>query len=110
MTIKAETHSKTTTGTDPDESLFQAILRLKTVDECRRFFRDVTTPAELKALSERWQVARLLDEGQLSYRQIHRATGVSTTTITRVARFLSQEPNQGYRLVLERMKRRRHGR
>ena len=53
---------------------------------------------------QRWHVARLLDAGELSYREIHDETGVSTTTITRVARFLEQEPNQGYRLVLDRLK------
>ena len=89
---------------DPCDDLFRAVLTLETVDDCRRFFKDITTPAELKALSERWHVARLLDEGELSYREIHDETGVSTTTITRVARFLGQEPNQGYRLVLDRLR------
>lgn len=91
----------------PNEDLFRAVLTLRTVDDCRRFFKDLATPAELKALSERWHVARLLAEGKLSYRQIHDETGVSTTTITRVARFLAQEPNQGYRLVLDRRKKSR---
>ncbi len=91
---------------EPDlyDDLFRAVLALETVDSCRRFFKDITTPAELKALSERWHVARLLDAGKLSYREIHDETGVSTTTITRVARFLGQEPNQGYRLVLDRLR------
>ena len=92
---------------DPYHDLFRAVLALETVDGCRRFFKDITTPAELKALSERWHVARLLDEGELSYREIHDETRVSTTTITRVARFLGQEPNQGYRLVLDRLKKSR---
>ncbi|GMR24673.1 MAG: YerC/YecD family TrpR-related protein [Acidobacteriota bacterium] len=89
---------------DPHADLFRAVLTLETLDDCRRFFKDITTPAELKALSERWHVARLLDEGELSYREIHDETGVSTTTITRVARFLGQEPNRGYRLILDRVK------
>ena len=89
---------------DPYDDLFRAVLALETLDDCRRFFKDITTPAELKALSERWHVARLLDEGELSYREIHDETGVSTTTITRVARFFGQEPNHGYRLVLDRLK------
>ena len=92
---------------NPCDDLFRAVLTLETVDDCRRFFKDITTPAELKALSERWHVARLLDDGELSYREIHDETGVSTTTITRVARFLGQEPNQGYRLVLDRLKKSR---
>lgn len=64
---------------------------------------DLCTPAEVKALAERWQVARLLDGTDLSYRDIHDMTGVSTTTIVRVARFLKQEPHLGYRRALDRM-------
>lgn len=100
----------TQTGAQAETELFRALLSLKTPDECARFLKDITTPAELRALSERWHVARLLDEGNLSYREIHDATGVSTTTITRVARFLSHELNRGYRLVLDRLKKVRHGR
>lgn len=61
-----------------------------------RLLRDLLTPAEMRSLAERWHVARLLTTG-LSYREIHEATGVSTTTVVRVARFLNQEPHQGYR-------------
>ena len=102
--------SKTTQPAQLETELFRAVLALETVEECRRFFRDITTPAELHALAERWHVAGLLDRGELSYREIHDATGVSTTTITRVARFLGQEANQGYRLVLDRLKTKRRGR
>ena len=49
-------------------------------------------------------VARLLDKGKLTYREINERTGVSTATIVRVARFLREEGNQGYRLILDRMK------
>lgn len=63
----------------------------------RRLLLDLCTPAEVRTLAERWHVARLLDRTNLSYREIYEATGVSTTTIVRVARFLRQEPNQGYR-------------
>lgn len=104
---------KPTLATDSEEAeaaLCEAFLALENVDECQRFLRDVTTPAELNALAERWHVARLLDEGELSYREIHDETGVSTTTITRVARFLAHEPNRGYRLVLDRLKQDRRGR
>ena len=48
-----------------------------------------------------WHVARLLDGASLSYRDIHDATGVSTTTIVRVARFLRQERNRGYRRAID---------
>lgn len=97
-------------STAPELELFRAVLALDTVDECARFLKDITTPAELRALAERWHVAGLLDEGELSYREIHDATGVSTTTITRVARFLGHEANQGYRLVLDRLKKKRRAR
>jgi TrpR-related protein YerC/YecD len=68
-----------------------------------RLLTDPCTPAELRSLAERWHVARLLDAGKLSYREIHEATGVSTTTIVRVARFLKQESNRGYALAIERI-------
>ena len=61
---------------------------------------DLCTPAELRALSERLRVAEMLHEGELSYRDINAQTGVSTTTIGRVARFLRDEPHGGYRLLL----------
>ena len=82
--------------------LCEALLTLTTADEARRFLRDLATPGELQALAERWRVARLLNEGEKSYREISAETGVSTTTVTRVARFLTQEDHQGYRLVLDR--------
>lgn len=75
---------------------------VNSVDEMERFLVDLCTPAELRALSERWHVAKLLDSTELSYRDIHAKTGVSTTTIGRVARFLNNEPHQGYRAVLDR--------
>jgi TrpR-related protein YerC/YecD len=86
------------------EPLCDALLQLRSADEVRRFLRDLTTPGELAALAERWRVARLLDEGGKSYREIAAETGSSTTTVTRVARFLTQEDHQGYRLVLDRLK------
>jgi len=65
---------------------------------------DLCTPAELRSLAERWQVARLLDTTEKSYREIHDDTGVSTTTIVRVARFLKHEPHLGYRRTLDAVK------
>ena len=87
-----------------EKCLYQAILKLKTTEECVSFFHDLCTPAELTAMSERFRVAKLLDEHKLSYREIHQQTGVSLATIGRVARFLTQEAYQGYRLVLDRLK------
>lgn len=86
------------------EALCEAVLQLRDPAEAERFLRDLTTPGELQALAERWRVARLLDEGGKSYREISAQTGSSTTTVTRVARFLGQENHQGYRLILDRLK------
>ncbi len=86
------------------DAVAKAILTLKDAGEVRAFLDDLCTPAELRAFAERFKVARLLDEGQLSYREISERTGASTTTVTRVARFLREMPHQGYRLVLDRMK------
>ncbi len=86
------------------EQLAAALAALGSAEEARALLADLCTPAEVHSLAERWQVARLLDAGQMTYREIHEATGVSTTTIVRVARFLRQEDNRGYRLLLDRLK------
>jgi len=80
--------------------LEDALARLNDSQALRAFLIDLCTPAELRALSERWHVAQILDEGKKSYREIQAQTGVSTTTIGRVARFLKDEPHGGYRAVL----------
>ena len=85
------------------EALIQALLTLQNGAEMRAFLDDLCTPSEMRAFAERFKVARLLDEGQLSYRDIALRTGASTTTVTRVARFLREMPHKGYRLVLDRM-------
>lgn len=82
-------------------ALCRALLTPRDEAEMARLLADLCTPAEIRSLAERWQVARLLDATDLSYRDIHDATGVSTTTIVRVARFLRQEPHQGYRRALD---------
>jgi TrpR-related protein YerC/YecD len=82
--------------------LCRMLLTPETPEEMARLLADLCTPAEVRTLAERWHVARLLDEGDLSYREIHEATGVSTTTIVRVARFLKQEANRGYSLAIQR--------
>lgn len=84
-----------------ENALFRAVLCLRTEEECRRFFSDLCTPAELEALVDRWTVVAYLSEG-LPYRKIHELTGVSVTTIGRVARFLSAG-NGGYSTALERL-------
>lgn len=83
-----------------EDALFEAIISLKTIDECRNFFKDLCTPAELQALVDRWQVVEYLEQG-LPYRKIHDLTGVSVTTIGRVARFLS-DGFGGYQTAIQR--------
>lgn len=77
---------------------------LETSDEVMNFLRDLCTPQELKSLQERWEVCQLLADGELSYRQISKQTGSSTTTIGRVSRFLNDEPYKGYRKLLDKIK------
>ncbi|MBO6765946.1 YerC/YecD family TrpR-related protein [Maricaulis sp.] len=97
--------SENTRAPAPDLApLSEALLALRDEREADRFLRDLLTPGEIRTLVERWRVARLLDEGGHSYREIAEMTGASTTTVTRVARFLSQEPWQGYRTILDRLK------
>lgn len=86
------------------DDLCEALLTPKGREQMRRLLLDLCTPAEVRTLAERWHVARLLDENDLTYREIHDGTGVSTTTIVRVGRFLKQEPHQGYRLALDRLR------
>jgi TrpR-related protein YerC/YecD len=71
-----------------ERNLYAAMLTLRSVDELRDFFRDLCTPAEIEAMSDRWAVVEWLERG-LPYREIHRLTGVSVTTIARVARYRS---------------------
>ena len=89
---------------DSITQLYKAFMTIKSEAELKRFMADIMTPGEIAAFAERWEIARLLDKGDMSYRDIAAATGASTTTVARVARFLNQEPHQGYKLVLERMK------
>ena len=81
--------------------LCDALLTPGTRDEMRRLLLDLCTPSEIRALAERWHVARLLDGSELSYRDIHEGTGVSTTTIVRVGRFLRDELHNGYRRAID---------
>lgn len=83
--------------------LIDALLALETRAEAEAFLADLCTPNEVRALSERWLVARLLDAGKLSYREIAEQAGSSTATVVRVARFLKDMPYRGYRRVLDRL-------
>lgn len=90
-----------------EKALYEAFSRLESGAEAARFLRDLATPGELESFAERWRIARMLDEGGHSYRDIAAATGASTTTVARVARFLKEEKHQGYRLVLDRLQQER---
>lgn len=99
------TTETTTTDAKPAAraALLDALLSLQTREEMAAFLADLCTPAELRAFTERWQVARLLDGGDKSYREIAAEAGASPTTVVRVARSLKDMPHQGYRLALDRL-------
>lgn len=82
------------------KDLCRAMTLLSEEKEIFCFLKDLCTPAELNALAERWQICLELQKG-LSYREIHAKLGSSLTTITRVARFLKDEPYNGYASVLK---------
>ena len=85
-------------------ALAEALLALRTRAEVEAFLTDLCTPGEMRALAERWRVAQMLDAGELSYREIAAEAQTSTTTVTRVARFLRDMPYNGYRRVIDRLK------
>ena len=85
------------------KNLYKAILTLETEEECEAFFKDLCTFQELKALSQSFAVAVMLDQNMV-YNKIVEATGASTATISRVKRSLDYENAGGYSLVFERMK------
>ena len=84
------------------QELYRAILSLKDEDECRRFFKDLCTISELRAIEQRYDVAVLLDQGMV-YSDILEATGASSATISRVNRALNYGED-GYKDVLRRMR------
>lgn len=83
------------------EGLIQAMLSLRAPAEVRAFLEDLCTPSELEAMADRWRVVPLLID-EVPYREIHDRTGVSVTTIGRVARCLDLGAG-GYRLAVERL-------
>ena len=84
------------------DGLFDAMQQLQTKEEFYRFFEDISTVSEIKALAQRMEVARMLDE-EKTYTEIANKTGASTATISRVKRCLNYGAD-GYRLLLERLK------
>lgn len=89
---------------DPSiDRLFDAVLLLKTREECYRFFEDICTIGEVQSLAQRLQVAEMLKSGH-TYTDIARITGASTATISRVKRYLNYGAD-GYNMILERLER-----
>ena len=89
-------------GSDPKASLYEALLKLETPEECYAFFTDLCTVSEQMAMEQRFEVAMLLDEGSI-YNEVLEKTGVSSATVSRVKRALHYGSG-GYRTILDRMK------
>ena len=83
------------------DALYKAVLQLKTLDECKRFFDDLCTISELKSMSQRMEVALMLRDKRI-YTDIAAKTGASTATISRVNRCINYG-SDGYNLVIDRM-------
>ena len=81
--------------------LYESILTLRDLDECKRFFEDLCTVAELRAMEQRFEVALLLNDGMI-YNDILERTGASSATISRVNRCYTYGTG-GYRTVLDRL-------
>lgn len=81
------------------KKLLEAIVKIDSVDECKKFMLDLCTPSELKSLTDRLEVARLITKG-LNYRDIAEKTKTSTATITRVGQSLKYGKG-GYSQALE---------
>jgi len=83
------------------EELWQAVLQLKTKEECRRFFRDLCTIEEMTAMADRWQAVKKVKQGA-AYREVAQEVGMSSTTVARVAYWLKHGQG-GYKLILKRL-------
>ena len=81
------------------DGLFRAVLKLETLENCRKFFEDVCTIKELQAIAQRLEVAEMLLSGK-NYQEISKQTGASTATLSRVAKCLNYGAG-GYELVLK---------
>ena len=90
-----------------ERNMVNAMLTARSPEELRAFLKDLCTPAELQAMADRWAVVEWLKQ-DVPYREIHRLTGVSVTTIGRVARYLGNG-NGGYALAQRRLENPKHG-
>lgn len=85
------------------QDLYKALSKIETPKEAERFVKDLLTPDELDEFSMRFQIAKSLWKQEGSYAEIATRLKTSTTTVTRVARFLWKEPYHGYQLILQRL-------
>lgn len=83
------------------EDLMKVILRLQTTNEARRFFRDLLTEKELIGFANRWKAARMLSK-KVPYKKIEKETGLSSTTVARVSKWLFRGMN-GYKIMISRL-------
>ncbi len=90
---------------DPDSDLYRAILLLETPEQCYHFFVDLCTVSELRAMEQRFEVAKLLDAGMI-YNDILEQTGASSATISRVNRSLNYGTD-AYREIFAKLHRKR---
>ena len=95
------------TGCDPQNELFEAMAKLNNVAEAKQFLVDLCTPAELQAMADRWRVVSPLMQ-ERPYRKINETTGVSMTTIGRVARSITFGEG-GYKLIYQRLQKESNG-
>lgn len=84
-----------------NHQLYEAITAIKAVEEAEKFFQDLCTPMEIQAMADRWRVVPLVKAGK-PYRQIYEETGVSVTTVGRVARCMMLGTG-GYNIIYERI-------
>lgn len=91
---------------DPAHNLYQAIATIKTPEEAKKFFQDLCTPTEIQAMADRWIVVDSIKIGK-PYRQIYDETGVSVTTVGRVARCIMLGEG-GYNLIYNRLEKKLH--
>lgn len=83
------------------DDLYLVITRLESLEECRRFFRDLLTETEIREFAERWKVARMLSQG-VPYTTIEEETGLSSRTIARVHKWVKKGKG-GYTMMLRRL-------
>lgn len=86
-----------------EQALFEAIAAIRDIEEAKKFFEDLCTPSERQSMADRWRVVLPIKQG-IPYRTIYEQTGVSVTTIGRVARCLTHGQG-GYNLIHDRIMR-----